>query len=195
VDAARDEALWARSRQGDADAFGELFDRHHPRVYRHALRLLNDRADAEDVTAATFLELWRHRHRVRIVNGSILPWLLVTTTNLARNTERSIRRYRQLLQRLPRQDDVPDAADVALGDVLDNDEQLGAALRSLRHLDRQLIVLVVLEGFPIAEAATVLGLSPTAAKTRLHRARTRLRQDLTGHPEALRHLAHTGDSA
>ncbi|WP_396133584.1 RNA polymerase sigma factor [Arthrobacter sp. 1088] len=51
--------------------------------------MVGGRHDAEDATAAAFLELWRRREGVRLVDGSILPWLLVTTTNTARNLQRS----------------------------------------------------------------------------------------------------------
>ncbi|WP_449374720.1 RNA polymerase sigma factor [Arthrobacter psychrolactophilus] len=66
------------------------------------------RHEAEDVVATVFLELWRRRVKVRLVDGSILPWLLVTTTNVARNTRRAAFRYRKLLNSLPRAEDAPD---------------------------------------------------------------------------------------
>lgn len=79
----------------------KLFDRHRDRVFGHACRLVESRYDAEDVTASAFLELWRRRGDVRLVEGSVLPWLLVTTGNVARNSRRGTRRYRQFLSRLP----------------------------------------------------------------------------------------------
>ena len=60
---------------------------------RQAVRLLESWPDAEDVSASAFLELFRRRDDVRIVNGSVLPWLLVTTANLARNATRARRRW------------------------------------------------------------------------------------------------------
>lgn len=81
-------ATWRKAVAGDGDAFGLLFDAHQHRVYRHALRMLRDRHDAEDVLAATFLELWRRRDAVRPVDGSVLPWLLVTAGNLSLNQAR-----------------------------------------------------------------------------------------------------------
>ena len=57
--------------------------------------------DAEDVAASAFLELFRRRDDVRVVNGSVLPWLLVTASNLARNSARARRRYQEFLARLP----------------------------------------------------------------------------------------------
>ncbi|MEZ0493272.1 RNA polymerase sigma factor [Kineococcus sp. TBRC 1896] len=191
-----DEALWAAARSGDGDAFAALFDRHHGRVHRHSARLLTTAADADDVTAATFLELWRRRDDVHPTTGSLLPWLLVTATNLTRNTTRSTRRYRDLLHRLhhqPAPHRTPDVADVAeVHTAAHLDEPLATALRVLRTPDLQLITLVVLEDLTLTEAATVLGLSPGAAKTRLHRARTRLRTALADHPAASRLRAPEG---
>jgi RNA polymerase sigma-70 factor (ECF subfamily) len=178
-----DEALWRRSLDGDGEAFGGLFDRHRDRVFRHACRLVDARHDAEDVAASAFLELWRRRADVRLVEGSVLAWLLVTATNLGRNSSRGTRRYRQLLEQLPRAEKQPDAAEVALGaHALGVDARLRAGLRSLSKTDGHLFVLVVLEGYPVTAAAEQLGLSVSAARARLHRVRTRLRDQLGEHP-------------
>ena len=88
---------WHAALAGDTDAFVAIFDLHHHRVYRHALRMTANVHDAEDITAAAFLELWRRRKSVRMVDGSVLPWLLVTATNLAWNLARGLRRYRALI--------------------------------------------------------------------------------------------------
>ena len=109
-----EEGLWSRSLCGDGEAFGTLYDRHRDRVFRHAYRLSGNHHDAEDVMAAAFLELWRRRAKVRIVDGSIVPWLLVTTTNMARNNGRAARRYRRLLDSLPRTEESSGASDADL---------------------------------------------------------------------------------
>lgn len=174
-----DEALWRRSLDGDGEAFGSLFDRHRERVFRHACRTAQTRCDAEDVVASTFLELWRRRAHVRLVDRSVLPWLLVTATNFGLNTARGTRRYRQFLERLPRSPDQPDVADVALGaHALGVDARLRTGLRALSKTDAHLFVLVALEGYPVAVAAQQLELSLPAARARLHRVRTRLREQL-----------------
>lgn len=172
-----DTELWSRSLKGDGDAFGLLFDRHHGRIFRHAYGLIPVRHDAEDVVATAFLELWRRREKVRLVDGSILPWLLVTTTNVARNTRRAAFRYRKLLNSLPRADDAPDPLDELLSHhpLEAVDHELAAAVRGLGAIDRQLVSLVVMEGYTISAAATVLGLTPSAAKTRMFRVRERLK--------------------
>lgn len=173
--------LWGDALAGDGEAFGQIFDRHKDRVFRHALRLVDQRADAEDVTASTFLELWRRQHDVRVVNGSLLPWLLVTTTNLTRNIHRSTRRHRALLARLPRPGPTTDPAQAYLDShAFDGlDPELASALRDLPLLDQQLLGLTALEGFSLEEAGLALGLSTSAVKSRLHRLRRRLRSSQT----------------
>ncbi|MDI9890509.1 RNA polymerase sigma factor [Microbacterium sp. IEGM 1404] len=167
-----DADLWRDALAGDGDAFGAVFDRHRDRVYRHSYRLVPHVADAEDVLAAAFLELWRRRGAVRLVDGSVLPWLLLTATNCARNLTRSRRRYQSVLDALPRDAVVVDPP----ADPLD--AVLVAAVARLRPRDARLLALVALGDLEIADAAALVGLTPGAARVRLHRVRAALRQDL-----------------
>ena len=172
--------LWSRACAGDGEAFGRVFDAYRDRVCRHALRLVGGVQDAEDVTAIAFLELWRRREAVRLVADSVLPWLLVTTGNVARNQRRSAVRYRRFLAALPRPDSALDAsASLAQSSVFGVDADLRRTLQSLRGDDLHLLVLVSIEDYTIADAAAVLGLSEAAAKSRLHRLRARIRSQLT----------------
>lgn len=172
-------ALWSRARAGDGRAFAALFDAHRDRVYRHVLRLVPTASDAEDVVAGVFLELWRRRDAVPVVDGSVLPWALVTATNVARNTHRGLRRHRAAIDRLPRDEHLVDPAESAEERV--ERERLLAAVHALGPADAGLLLLVALEGYGVAEAGAALGLSPGAARVRLHRARKRLQTRLT-HP-------------
>ncbi len=177
--AQNEEGLWQRGLEGDGAAFGRLFDLHRDRVFRHACRLTESRQDAEDLVASTFLELWRRRERVRVVDGSVLPWLLVTATNLSRNALRGTRRYRRLIEQLSRADEHPGVADAALENhALGVGATLQAAFRSLGKTDAQLFALVALEGYSVVDAARLLNLSAPAAQTRLHRTRVKLRTQL-----------------
>ncbi|MCO4275229.1 sigma-70 family RNA polymerase sigma factor [Pseudarthrobacter sp. HLT3-5] len=175
-----DGQLWRRSLEGAGEAFAVLFDRHRDRVFRHAYRLSGNRHDAEDIMSTAFLELWRCRRKVRLVDGSVLPWLLVTTTNVARNSGRAAFRYRRLLNSLPRTEDVP----AAFGEVSHHDEavdrSVATALGTLNALDLQLVSLVVFEEYTIAAAASILEMSPAAAKSRMHRARQRMKTAING---------------
>ncbi len=173
-------ALWSAALSRDERAFGALFDRHRDRVFRHALRLVEFRAEAEDVTAAAFFELWRRRDAVRVVDGSVLPWLLVTTTNLCRNASRGTRRYHAMLAGFPRGEDGTDPAVVA-GDRVDRDQdaaRLHRAIAMLSSDDAALLVLTVVEGWTTARAAEAIGIRPDAARTRLTRIRRKVRAHL-----------------
>jgi RNA polymerase sigma-70 factor (ECF subfamily) len=100
------------------------------------------------------------RATVRLVGGSVLPWLLVSTTNLARNGTRSLRRYRALLGSLPRSGPAPGASEVAFGDIDEARaaERLREALGSLWRTDGAIIALTAFEGFSPAQAALALGI-------------------------------------
>lgn len=100
------DTLWRRVVEGNGDAFTLIFDRHRDVVFRHASRQFQLSHTAEDVTAMVFYEAWRRRLFVRVVDGSVLPWLLVTTNNVARNQARHEPRPRYLLSRLPLPDPV-----------------------------------------------------------------------------------------
>jgi RNA polymerase sigma factor (sigma-70 family) len=169
-------ALWSAARQADERAFAGVFDLHRDRVFRHAMRLADTRADAEDVVAMAFTDLWRRRDDVRVVDGSVLPWLLVTTTNHARNTGRGKRRYRTMLSGLPHTVE-DDAAVVAVGriEARERREALRTAIAKLTPTDASLLLLTVIEGMTAADAAIAVGVTHDAARTRLTRARRKLR--------------------
>ena len=167
-----EQALWAEVHAGDEAALGALFDQHAERVFRHACRILSQREDAKDAVVLAFHELWRKRRSVRLVDGSPLPWLLATTTRKALNLERSARRQRALLGRLP----APESAVRAASDV---DSPVVDAVRRLPSAQRDVVVLTVLEGYRQDEVATALGISVGTVKSRLSRAKTALRGHLT----------------
>jgi len=176
TDSATDEQIWRRVVTGESRAFGLLFDRHRDRVFRHLLWRGAERSDAEDLTASVFLELWRHRRTARVVDGSLLPWLLATATNVSHNASRARRRYRRLLATLPEPQPAPDPVELAEArlDFSARAVPIAQAVRALPLIDQQLILATALEGLTLEQAAAAAGLSYGAAKTRLSRARRRL---------------------
>lgn len=167
-----DADIWVRVRAGDESALGVLFDRHEARLFRHAGRLLSTREDAKDAVTIAFFELWRKRESVRLVDGSPLPWLLNTVSHSARNLERSGRRYRALLARTP-------ISGYALEPRASDESGVLAALRRLPAREQSVIVLTVLEGYPERVAAETLGIPVGTVKSRLARAKSRLRDEMT----------------
>lgn len=179
-DGADDESvLWGAALLGDGPAFGRIFDLHRDAVLRQALRLVASPADAEEVAASAFFALWRRRASIRLVDGSVLPWLLVTAANLSRNSHRALVRRERLLRRAPRDDeDRESRAFTRIDDDLSRSD-LVAALGRLTERDAALVTLTALEGYRVGEIAPLLGLTENAARVRLHRAHKRLRGLLT----------------
>ena len=176
ISEANDDALWRQVVDGDGDAFTVIFDRHRDTVFRHACRQFQNSHTAEDITAMVFYEAWRRRLFVRVVDGSVVPWLLVTTNNVTRNQARHERRHRHLLARLPPPEPVQDIAEAHAHD--DTTKHRAAAVREalmkLRALDRNVLTLCVLEDLTIRQAAIVLQVPEGTIKSRLSRAKTRL---------------------
>ena len=164
---------------GDPDVFAELFDRYARAVYNHGFRATGMWSAAEDVVALTFLEAWRLRDRVHLDGGSLLPWLLGIATNVARNTVRAARRHQAAMARLPAVSELvtPDFA----GDVVSriDDANTVAAVRravsELRQGERDVVALVAWAGLDQAAAAEALGISVGTVRSRLSRARAKLR--------------------
>ncbi|MFE6666488.1 RNA polymerase sigma factor [Streptomyces sp. NPDC057697] len=166
-----------RFRRGDRGALGELYDEHSQVLYRYALRVTGDWAEAEDVVSATFLEAWRSREKVHPEGDGLRPWLLGIATNVMRRDARARRRRDIALARVPERGSVPDFVDDLVTHLADA-EQLRAAhaaLARLRRRDREVFTLVVWEGLDYAAAAEALGVPVGTIRSRLSRARTRLR--------------------
>ncbi|GAA2632397.1 MULTISPECIES: RNA polymerase sigma factor [Streptomyces] len=169
-----------RVRSGDPDAYAELFDSHARTLYNHAFRMTGDWAAAEDVMSAAFLEAWRLRGTIDPEGGSLRPWLLGIATNLARNHCRSNRRYRAAAAATAAAGaaSVPDHAEEVAG-RLDDRRQIAATLgqlSALRGPEREVLLLCLGEGLEYAEAARVLGIPVGTVRSRLSRARTKLRR-------------------
>jgi RNA polymerase sigma factor (sigma-70 family) len=175
-----DSELWARAADGDADAFGDLYERHAKAIYNHCFRRTASWSLAEDLTSAVFLQAWRHRSDVRFVDGSALPWLLGVATNLARNQQRALRRYQAALGRLPPPSSEGDFVDDLAGRV--DDER--AVRRILGLVDRlprreqEVLALCAWDGLSYAGAAVALGVPVGTVRSRLSRARRRLERFL-----------------
>ena len=166
-----DASLWERVTAGDESALAVLFDRHEARLFRHSRRLLTAREDAKDAVTIAFFELWRRRSSVRLVDGSPLPWLLNTVSNSARNLERSGRRYRVLIARAP-------VAEHGASPTARDESGVLAALKRLPAKEQSVVVLTVLEGYPDRAAAEALGIPVGTVKSRLARAKAKLREEM-----------------
>lgn len=170
-----DLALLERSAAGERSAFDELVARHGAAVLRFARALTGSDAEAEEVLQRTFIDAWRGAATFT-GRGDARSWLFT----IARRAGARMRRRRagepelhDELSELGRaagwgRDDAP------LGAAIERREWVSKALERLAPADQELLVLVDVEGYSLAETATILELTVAATKSRLHRARLRL---------------------
>jgi len=181
-----DEALWLCVLDGDGDAFGLLFDRYQPQILSYSWRLVRSWQEAEDITAMVFLEAWRRRARVRMSNGNLLGWLMITTNNMVRNQLRARWRYQSMLKKLPPASETEDPGEVVETSIEAQALalRLHPAFKRLSARDQDVLTACVVEELPMAEAAALLRVPVGTVKSRLSRAKRRLADLLDADPPA-----------
>lgn len=172
-----DAHLVSRAREGYPEAYAVLVERHRDRAYRVALRLLDNPADAEDVTQDALVQAWESLPRFR-GDSAFSTWLYRIVTNRALNHVRRDRGRHALL---------PEEHPAAPGERPDErvvgDQRraaLGAAIAALPFEQRAPLVLHQFEGCSYEEVATILQLSSSAVKSRIFRARRQLADAMAG---------------
>lgn len=177
-------ALIARAREGDREAFDELVRRTHAETYTLAYRLTGDEEDARDVVQDAYLRAYRGIRKFR-GDAQFSTWLYRITANAA--TTHLGRRTRRRTEELPEDEDLVDErVEVdpqarALGAELR--EELQAAIAQLPPKLRAVVILRDVYDLPHEAIAEELGITQSAAKVRLHRARRKLREDLFPLPD------------
>lgn len=168
----------------DPEAFAGLFDRHARTVHRYLARRAGVAA-AEDLLAQTFLVAFETRHRYDATRADALPWLYGIATNVLRRARRDEVRLYRALARTGLDPDVACPAD-GVAERLDaraRTAALAGALDGLSAGDRDVLLLVAWGGLGQDEVARALDLPVGTVKSRLHRARARLRAAATDHQE------------
>lgn len=166
------------NRDARRDRFDAVYADHGRAVLAFALRRTAQPADAADVVADTFLVAWRHIDSIPEDRARL--WLYGAAHRVLANHGRGRRRRDRLGRRL--------ASALADLTIADPAEAIGTAavvceaMASLPAEDRELLRLAVWEGLSGPDIAVVLGIPPATVRTRLHRARHRLRDVLDGDP-------------
>lgn len=171
-----DAAIVLRAIQKDQDAFGELYDRHVVRVYRHIYYMVGNAAEAEDLTAQTFLRAWEAIERYQVRGAPFVSWLLRIAHNLGVSHLRSKRESSQLhdgiVDNKTRRD--PESA----YEVTAEEELVREAILRLREEQRQVIILRFIEDLDYREVAEIIGKSVAAIRVIQHRALNSLRKQM-----------------
>jgi RNA polymerase sigma-70 factor (ECF subfamily) len=173
-----DELLLEMAGAGDAAAFIHLYKRHRAAIFRFSYRLTGSVEVAEDITHDCFLSLIRKPENFQPNRATLRTYLLSAARNLWLKQLRSSGREGTLDEldedRLISPDREP------LNRLLDNELSMKVqqAVSSLPPLQREALVLFEYEGLALSEIASLIGTDVGAVKSRIHRARERLRNIL-----------------
>jgi RNA polymerase sigma-70 factor (ECF subfamily) len=173
--------LVAAAKDGDRVAFDELVRLTYAATYTLAYRLTGDEDDARDVVQEAYLRAYRGLRRFR-GDAQFSTWLYRITANCAATHmgRRARHRHDELDDSLPVADDRPDHDPQLRADAEDLHGRLQAALAALPDRLRAVVVLRDVYDLPHESIAAELGISESAAKVRLHRARHKLREQIFG---------------
>jgi RNA polymerase sigma-70 factor (ECF subfamily) len=164
---------------GDPELFGGVFDRHYAAVAGFLRRRL-ERSLADELAAETFLRAFDGRGRYDVSRADARPWLFGIASHLLsryrRGEERRLRAFARAGRVLGEErglDDVDGRVDAAAAAPV-----LAAALASLGAVDREVLLLYAWADLRYEEISFALGLPVGTVRSRLHRARERVRRDL-----------------
>ena len=176
----------------EPDVFAVLFDRHADSVHRYAARRLGAEA-AEDVMAETFTTAFQQRFRYRTESTDARPWLFGIATNLIGRHRRAEARRLKALGRLPSPAPGGAPGEAVADRVAERvsaqalRRELAGALARLPARHRDVLLLVAWADLGYEEVAAALGVPVGTVRSRLHRARRKVREALGGSdPTALR---------
>ncbi|MFI9818699.1 RNA polymerase sigma factor [Saccharothrix variisporea] len=158
------------------DDLAELYDRHARPLHAYLSRRVGA-AVADDLAAEAFLVLWEQRHTYDPTRAGARAWLYGVATNLVRRHARSEERRLRAWARhgVPSASDDVGAVVAARADAGALSARLASAIAALRVEERDVLLLVAWADLTPAEIAEVRGVPVATVRTRLHRARTRLR--------------------
>jgi RNA polymerase sigma-70 factor (ECF subfamily) len=179
------DAQWlARFASGDATAARVLTDRLAPRCLAVALRMMGDRAEAEDITQEAMLRLWRMAPDWTETGAQVSTWLYQVTMNLCRDRLRRAGRKTAALDEVAEPPDPAPSAEARLQSKARN-AALQAALQDLPERQRQAVVLRHIEGLGNPEIAGILSISVEAVESLTARGKRALARSLSGRREEL----------
>lgn len=165
----------------DPSAFAIIFERHYDAIYRLVARRLGHEV-AGDIAAEAFAVAFRKRHEFDVARSSARPWLVGIALNLVARERRQYVRHFEALERLgaERSFSFGDAgADpAATSEARAQWAVVAHALLAMPATDRELLLLIAWEEQSYQEAAEALALPIGTVRSRLSRARSRLRDSL-----------------
>jgi RNA polymerase sigma-70 factor (ECF subfamily) len=181
-----DDAAVIEASRAEPDRFASLFDRHAPYIHRYLARRVGRQA-ADDLVAETFLVAFRKRARYDARHHDARPWLYGIATNLIGQHRREEARQFRLRQAAGPEPVQHDDAERAVANVTAQSVRapLAKALAGLARPDRDVLLLIAWEQLSYGEVARALNIPVGTVRSRLHRARTQIREALSDTPAAV----------
>ena len=188
---ADDAALIEQVRRGERAAFDQLVLRHQQMVFAVTLRMLGDRHEAEEVAQDVFVRAFQSLGGFR-GDAKLSTWLISITMNLCRNRRRWWARRRRIITAslddrleiedgtVEREAEDPSPTPAHVASARERERYLMEALRLLDEVSRSVVILRDLEGYSYEEIAQALRCQVGTVKSRLNRARLKLRSLLNG---------------
>jgi RNA polymerase sigma-70 factor (ECF subfamily) len=173
-----EDELLTRARQGDREAFGDLYERHLDAIYRYVFYRVEDAADAEDLTETVFLKAWNALAGYRPGEVPFSAWLYRIAHNAIIDRHRTRKAHLPLDAQTMLADNLDSPEDQL--DLKQRVEALVKAMRRLRPTHQQVLTLRFIGGLSHAETGRVLRRSEAAVRVLQHRALSELREQMKG---------------
>ena len=178
-----EESLVRRAKEGDKQAFSQLYEAHFDRIYRYVALKTGDRIEAEDMTQQVFLKAYQSLSGFNLKGPPVSSWFFRIAHNLivdhlrkkTKQEEQQVMEFDEAT--IAGGDDPQTAVELSL-DV----EKLSAASRQLTGAQQEVISLRFAGDLPIAEVARIMGKSEGAVKALQHAAIAALRKTLQVEP-------------
>lgn len=165
-----EEQEWiTRTQQGDQQAFHQLYELYHRRIYALCWRMLADKSSAEDVCQEVFVQVWQKISNFR-GESKFSTWLHSVATNIVLG---HLRKHKNWIQRVFSIEDNPqEEVSIAMAELPELDKQI----MKLPERARLVFVLFAVEGYRHEEIAKMLGMAVGSSKSQYHRARNLLQE-------------------
>ena len=167
-----EEEIVARIKDGDEDAFRELYDHYGRLVYRYVHTRVGNTQDAEDLTSETFIRAWKSFSNFKWQGKPVGAWLMRIAHNLIVDKYRKKRDVVSWAPWLTKTEE-PRFAQI------DQQDQLRQGLAELSHDQQVILYLRFFEGYKLVEIAEYIGKTPNAVRVAQHRALNKLQELLS----------------
>jgi RNA polymerase sigma-70 factor (ECF subfamily) len=171
---ATDDDLLARAIKGDADAYGDLYERHMMSIYRHVYYRIGEVREAEDLTETIFLKVWQALPGFKLGKASFKTWIFRVARNALVDYFRTYKEEFELPENAALRSSSPQPEEEVI--EMERSEQIAKAIQRLNPQYQEILTLRFINEMSHEEAAQVMGKSAGAVRVLQYRALKELQQ-------------------